>query len=166
VPVEFEADRLGLPSVHHRLRREIPRLWTDGDKSKRFDSERDSGWAQNIGPYLKEPRLLQCPSEPNAQDLRGGNRPNYSDYWMNARLAGASESQIVNHARTASLGDGLNGNASQSVGARKYLLPSIERRHLKGLNVAFTDWPRQVAQARHAARRSRWPKRKHTFSLR
>ena len=116
-----------------------PRLWTDGDGSGQFDSARDFGWAQNLGPYLKKPQLFQCPAEANEGNLRGGNVPNYSDYWMNARLATLSESQLTNSQRTLSLGDGLNGTSAQSVAGLKYFDAAAQRRHLDGFNALFTD---------------------------
>jgi hypothetical protein len=116
-----------------------PRLWMDGDRSGRFDSLRDTGWAQNIGPYLKAPQLFQCPSEPSRGDLRGGIAPNYSDYWMNARMSGRSEAEMENPQRTVKLGDGLNGTAAQAFDASHRLPPEAQSRHLQGLNLAFGD---------------------------
>ena len=116
-----------------------PRVWMDGDSSGRFDSLRDTGWAQNIGPYLKAPQLFQCPSEPNRGDLRGGIAPNYSDYWMNARMSGRSEADMENPQRTIKLGDGLNGTSAQAFNASRGLPPEAQSRHLQGLNLAFGD---------------------------
>ena len=116
-----------------------PRIWMDGDGSGRFDSVRDTGWAQNIGPYLKAPQLFQCPTEPNRGDLRGGTAPNYSDYWMNARMSGRSEADMESPQRTIKMGDGLNGTAAQALSAARQLPPQAAHRHLQGLNLAFGD---------------------------
>ena len=66
------------------------------------------GWAGLIQPYVKSTPLLQCPSErgPSSADAR---KRGFTDYWLNARLAGRSYAWLADPARVFLCGDGNDG---------------------------------------------------------
>ncbi|HVF09994.1 MAG TPA: DUF1559 domain-containing protein, partial [Abditibacteriaceae bacterium] len=82
-----------------------PPIYTDNDRSGSFDSAHDQGWAQNIQPYFKNVKALQCPSEANRANLAGGLQTGYTDYFMNGLLASMSESKFTHISNTILLGD-------------------------------------------------------------
>jgi prepilin-type processing-associated H-X9-DG protein len=102
------------------------------------------GWADLLQPYLKSTMIYQCPSEEN--DVKGSNprASGYTDYWMNARVAGRKLEELTHIDKTLICGDGNAG--ADPTDARyalhtfpqEWLAPSYNR-HLEGLNYAFVD---------------------------
>ena len=98
-----------------------PIAYSDSSNDNTFNAGTETGWAQNIQPYVKSVQLFQCPSETNAPggvtsgaaDFGGLG---YSDYWYNTNIAGWSASadegtgtspaQLDSTALTVMAGDG------------------------------------------------------------
>lgn len=106
------------------------------------------GWADALLPYLKTIDLFQCPTERNT----GQDEPidpaksQYTDYWFNARLAGASEAKLGNLSYLINLGDGNDGEDATNARYSLRGLPDKWRtggsplyRHDQGANLAFAD---------------------------
>ena len=77
------------------------------------------GWAIQLQPYLKSTQIFQCPSETNTPSAAATSSTNaaygttnFSDYWYNSRLAGASQARVDQVSSTVINGDGQNGTAS------------------------------------------------------
>ncbi len=68
------------------------------------------GWADSLQPYLKSTQIYQCPSETTAPDSTPTSI-GYTDYWINASAAGASDAEFNAVSQTVLLGDG-DGTAS------------------------------------------------------
>ena len=66
------------------------------------------GWADVIQPYVRSTQLLQCPTEntPSSEDTR---KRGFTDYWLNARLAGRSYAWLADPERVFLCGDGNDG---------------------------------------------------------
>jgi prepilin-type N-terminal cleavage/methylation domain-containing protein/prepilin-type processing-associated H-X9-DG protein len=86
------------------------------------------GWAFNMGPYLKNLQIFQCPSEPN----RASDDPDnsgYTDYWINHNLtlydgsgnisAGINEADLRFPAMTVMSADGDKTGGSSTVGSNQ-----------------------------------------------
>ena len=136
----------------------------------------NQGWAIQMQPYLKSSQIFQCPSETNAPAAGVSTvgsatygQANYSDYWYNSRLAGASQARVDQVSSTVINGDGENGSAAyafngesvttgitndgstptNSAAATNAVPPSATLpggtdktfglRHLDGLNYGFAD---------------------------
>jgi len=83
------------------------------------------GWADVIQPYTKSTQILQCPLEKGWPQNPSPHQRGYTDYWMNANLAGAKQSAIRNPAATILSGDGNDGaDANDSSYALSSLPPS------------------------------------------
>lgn len=118
---------------------DYPHTFFDADRSRRFDSARDIGWAQALDPYLKAPRAFQCPAEPNSQNLTGGITPGYSDYFYNTNLSGTTEAKINFSEKTILLGDYRSEHAGAAAASTVGLDETAAQRHLGGANYAFVD---------------------------
>jgi prepilin-type processing-associated H-X9-DG protein len=114
-------------------------------------------------PYLKSTQIFQCPSEtgsPSSDPVSGL----YSDYWINSRAAGQSDSSFDATAVTVLLGDGASQATAATAAAAPYpgsgryyqngdgsACPATysagasiasfggAQRHLDGANIAFAD---------------------------
>lgn len=131
------------------------------------------GWVDTLFPYgnMTSVRLFQCPSEQTdltkndapsfqtegLQNLQNQQKfafseddptqPQFTDYWLNARLAGKRQSELADGKRTIALGEGNDG--ADLTNARYQLLEIPQRwlkdeksplyRHLDGANFAFAD---------------------------
>lgn len=104
------------------------------------------GWADALFLYIREPRIYQCPAEPNAGQT-DPTQPGYTDYWYNRNLANLSITAVTRPANTLLLGDGNDG--SDFTDAR-YCLSSLPPewpinvqtppfRHAGGAFYAFAD---------------------------
>lgn len=95
------------------------------------------GWADALYPYIKNIRLLQCPTEdytqyshPFTYHPAGSNRIQFTDYWINAVLANNNEASLAFPANTVMSGDGAssysrsaahgNGNSSKGQNGINY----------------------------------------------
>jgi prepilin-type processing-associated H-X9-DG protein len=81
------------------------------------------GWADALLPYVRNPKLFQCPGE--GYEFSGNPRArDYTDYWMNANLAGISWEKIDEPAWTILAGDGNDGNDQTDARYSRKQLPS------------------------------------------
>lgn len=98
------------------------------------------GWAEAIQPYLRNPQILQCPSEPLPANLHGGLTMGYTDYWFNVFLTGAAEAELTYTTSTV-----MNGDGDGAAGKSDYYLMGVDinqnyaHRHLRGSNYSFAD---------------------------
>jgi len=106
------------------------------------------GWAGVLQPYLKSTQIFQCPSEKHPfVDGADPTKPNYTDYWMNARLSGLELAKINAPAQILLAGDGDGGSPSSTARYHINTLPaswrttsgSPARRHSDMANYAFLD---------------------------
>jgi prepilin-type processing-associated H-X9-DG protein len=110
----------------------------DYDECLPLISTGSQGWANSLQPYIKSHQIFQCPSVNNATDKVS------SDYFLNARVAGAYLNKIPFVGQTILLGEGVDNGA---LNAHFSELPldwktdekSPARRHLDGANYAFVD---------------------------
>jgi prepilin-type N-terminal cleavage/methylation domain-containing protein/prepilin-type processing-associated H-X9-DG protein len=110
------------------------------------------GWAYAIQLYIKSTVIFQCPSEkqntnaPAPTTLTPRN-VGYTDYWMNARLAGVEMKRIKSPAIVIINGDGNDGTDATDA---RYAIDSIPQmwignsksplyRHLDGANYGYVD---------------------------
>lgn len=76
------------------------------------NSSNSFGWADALAPYLKSTQIFQCPSEPNGPPGSNStfavipNSHQYTDYWYNVMVHGASLSSLDNASLTVLSGDG------------------------------------------------------------
>ena len=95
------------------------------------------GWVALLQPYAKSEPIFQCPSDRSSAGKT-------SDYFFNARLAGAATTKLAAPASIIALGDGLS---DQSFDAHLRQLPvswtsdsaSPAYRHFDGANYGFAD---------------------------
>lgn len=66
------------------------------------------GWAGLIQPYVMSTQLLQCAREGTASS-RDARKRGFTDYWLNARLAGRSYTWLAAPERVFLCGDGNDG---------------------------------------------------------
>lgn len=124
------------------------------------------GWAELIGPYLKNTQIFQCPSDPTSQDTSVGpidvSAPDagYTDYFYNKVIGGTAgnrsedpssplvprlESQLTFPSSIILLaGCDSGGSSSTTSGADPQppagtAVPPFGTRHLSGNNFAFAD---------------------------
>jgi hypothetical protein len=94
-------------------------------------------WTDNILPYLKDPKVLHCPSD--SSDAK-------CSYAMNAMLSGIELGDIVSPAQTALVFDSSKTGDSPSGGAE--LFPNPPRHNAN--NMAYADchviWPNEFTQ--------------------
>ena len=118
------------------------------------------GWSDALMQYNAKAALFQCPSR---GVLAGTDptTPDFSDYWMNRRVAGRAPAALDFPARTLILGEGEGGDARCALSH----LPiewrnsptSPAHRHGEGANYAFADghakWlkPAQVTMKKSGA---------------
>ena len=115
------------------------------------------GWSQLLQPYVKSEAIFQCPST-------NGKKSGATDYFFNARLAGAKKKlgSNVKSVSTILSGDGADDadasyNLSQFPAAWQKDESSPAWRHLDGANYGFVDghvkWfkPQKIFGARDAA---------------
>lgn len=133
-----------------------PLAYTDFDGVEGYNPATDKGWAESLGPYLKNARLFSCPTEPESNI----ESPLTTDYWMAAPMTGTRFAQVAKPTWTVLSGDGIQSSAAMLVthGAIAYRgdAPSLKyngeiwdvtgategkggRRHLEGLNIGFAD---------------------------
>jgi prepilin-type N-terminal cleavage/methylation domain-containing protein/prepilin-type processing-associated H-X9-DG protein len=82
-----------------------PLVAADLDNSNSLTAT-DQGWAQTLQPYMKSTQIFQCPSETSPPVATGGATPGYSDYWMNAGVAGQADASFNAQTLTVLGGDG------------------------------------------------------------
>lgn len=111
-------------------------------------SQGDFGWVDALQPYLKAPRLFQCPSEeadPQSPLLSSDSQ--FTDYWFNSHLAKVSEEALRFPVTTFLVGEGNDGHERCD---NRYALAALPKswikedgtpasRHLGGGNYAFAD---------------------------
>jgi prepilin-type processing-associated H-X9-DG protein len=105
------------------------------------------GWVDALQPYLKSTQIFRCPQEKTAQQTLDPSQPQYTDFWLNARVAGLDVKQFADPARTISLGDGNDGQDLSNARYHLFWIPEDWRthsdsplyRHLAGANYAFAD---------------------------
>ena len=101
-----------------------PLVATDLNATNVFDAG-DKGWAENLQPYMKSTQIFQCPSETTAPDATGGIKAGYSDYWMNASLAGQAEASINSQSLVVQNGDGGASNTANTDLTSAYAVSNI-----------------------------------------
>ena len=121
------------------------------------------GWVDTLSPYTKSAPIFQCPSEENAAS-DDPTQPQFTDYWLNARLAGKRQSELEDGKRTIALGEGNDG--SDATNARYHLLEIPKRwlkdeksplyRHLIDANFAFADGHVKFIGANYSIRVINW----------
>ncbi len=131
-----------------------------------FNSPPALGWAELIGPYLKNTQIFQCPSEAAPQDTSVGpiqvSAPDagYTDYFYNKVIGGTAgnasedpgsplvprlEAQLTFPSNIILLtGCGSGGSSNTTSGADPQPpagtpVAPFGGRHLSGLNFAFAD---------------------------
>lgn len=106
------------------------------------------GWVGALQPYLRSTQTFQCPSENSGwSHAPQPGSADYTDYWMNARLAGRYQRELTAPALTIVNGDGNDGTGLTD--ARYAIIgipPAWVRntgsplyRHKGGANFGFTD---------------------------
>lgn len=106
------------------------------------------GWADALQPYMKSTQVFQCPLEQTGQSPDPApSSAGYTDYWMNARLSGRSQSLLASTSLTILNGDGNDGT---DVTDARYAIHSIPEawkknansplnRFVEGANYGFAD---------------------------
>jgi len=109
------------------------------------------GWADAIQPYLKSTRIYCCPDQIRSgardESVKKPSDRDYTDYFLNRRLAGIEQGAVNNVAATIMLGDGNDGTDAANARYSFSTLPagwrtyknSPSHRHLEGANYAFAD---------------------------
>lgn len=159
---------LGIAQYIQDYDERFPAVWVDGGGgSGNYDNAADLAWSTVIQPYLKNPQIYQCPSEPQRGTAIPYLTTGYTDYWYN-RLLGATPTtgilaaQITQPTWVIVNGDGAsstttanaaynvtgcnvpNGNANtggcsgSGFITNKAHLEGAER-HFEGSNYAFAD---------------------------
>lgn len=112
------------------------------------------GWTGALLQYTQQQDFQFCPAQrgelnqaSRPSQSRSPTSPGFTDYWLNARLAGRSTSTCSAPASTFLLGEGNDGSDASNATYSKSELPqawlSDKRsplfRHLGGANYAFAD---------------------------
>ncbi len=108
------------------------------------------GWADALLPYLKDPRLFQCPAE-TQREQSGPAKSGYTDYWFNLQLSNLSLSSIGgSDADKANLFLAGDGNDESELTDARYSISSFSAkwktdvkspmfRHLQTANYVYLD---------------------------
>jgi prepilin-type processing-associated H-X9-DG protein len=125
----------------------------------------DSGWANQLQPYVKSNQLFQCPSEKgNTTPQTNPRLTGYTDYFYNAQLEQIPLARFEEVQRTVMAAEGNNGQENTNAAYAKREIPLAWRsdtaspayRHIETANYLFADG--HVKASKVAAISTGWKK--------